>query len=88
MASVGHARGVRASLVRQPLPPRPRASSVLDSLTHRGRLAELGVDVRHVAVDGVLAQAQRAGDISVPHSPRDQPQDLPLAARERASSAR
>src|SRR5918996_1567549 len=46
------------------------------------RAAELGVDVRHVAVDGVPAQSQRVGDILVPHSPGDQPQYLPLAARQ------
>jgi hypothetical protein len=35
-----------------------------------------------VAVDGVLAQAQRVGDVPVPHSRRDQPQHLSLAARQ------
>lgn len=50
--------------------------------------AQFGEDVRHVAVDGVLAQHERFGDLSVRAALRDEAQDLLLTWTELRAHAR
>src|SRR5262245_59700136 len=53
----------------------------------RGRArghVELREDVAHVAVDGLLAEREVGGDLSVRAAGRDEPQNLELALREAA----
>ena len=52
------------------------------------RGAELGVDVRHVALDRAHREVQLGGDLLVGTAPPDQPEDVELAERERCAGPR
>ena len=56
----------------------PGACSLRRRRGPRG-LRELAQDVRDVPVNGVLAQHERGGDLTVAHAGRDEPQHLGLA---------